>query len=597
MTSIKSAGSPDLAKALNEGEDQQHETDEVAHKEPAKIKLGIDDLQQYETGLLVIKLVDAELAHSDCFVDFVMDDMAFPSFRSSKARSKHVTFNETGDAMVRELDFSRITIRIREKEKDSDKEKIYAKLVGQTLEVLKKHLYQTMPLTLVGDDGRPNKIHVQLKYIPVKMHLHPSESINNMGTLRCDILDAADLPAADRNGLSDPYCKLFLNGQEIYKTAVQKKTLHPSWNEFFEIPVPSRTAAKFRIEVYDRDIGDKDDYLGAAEANLQLLEPFQSQEVRLKLDGQSGVIRIKLLFRSDYVTRKRQGSGTFSGTFATPGKIVGAPVKGIGKTTTFLKSFRRKTNIDAGASPAADGDFGTNNTPLATIDSAEEKTGHSLVPPNQPPLITSTSPPSSPPATQPQQRLHAPHGSDPFVANGSLHAASSRPGTSADTDNVSVLTQRRTEQGTAAFTVVSATGFHGHNVRALIKQQQGKGMKEVHKTKAVKASPEGVVHWGDNDIFRTRCGSDAYFSIQLKDVHTFGADEDYGEAALALSGGIAGQQTVQIGKGTVLVQTEWKPVQQVLDGASDVASLRPSSFGGDKSPKGKLRKSIGFGSK
>lgn len=83
--------------------------------------------------------------------------MLYPSFRTSKARSKKVTFNESecktlpqqlfiiltliaGDALIRELDFSRITIRIREKEKDNDNHKVYAKLTGQTREVLQKHL-------------------------------------------------------------------------------------------------------------------------------------------------------------------------------------------------------------------------------------------------------------------------------------------------------------------------------------------------------------------------------------------------------------------------------------------------------------------------
>jgi Ca2+-dependent lipid-binding protein len=77
------------------------------------------------------------------------------------------------------------------------------------------------------------------------MQLDPSESINNMGRLRVDVLDATDLPAADRNGYSDPYCKFELNGKDIFKTQKQKKTLHPAWNEFFEVDVPSRVAADF----------------------------------------------------------------------------------------------------------------------------------------------------------------------------------------------------------------------------------------------------------------------------------------------------------------------------------------------------------------
>lgn len=77
----------------------------------------------------------------------------------------------------------------------------------------------------------------------------------------------------------------------------------------------------------DWDMGDKDDLLGEAAINLNLLEPFKPQEIVLTLDGKSGVLRLKMLFKPDYVTRSRQGSSTFSGTFAAPGKIVGAPVK------------------------------------------------------------------------------------------------------------------------------------------------------------------------------------------------------------------------------------------------------------------------------
>ena len=82
-------------------------------------------------------------------------------------------------------------------------------------------------MTLKGSNGSVSKITVSLKYIPVKIRLDPSESINNQGNLRVNILDANNLPVADRNGFSNPYCKFDLNGKEIYKTKIQKKTLYP----------------------------------------------------------------------------------------------------------------------------------------------------------------------------------------------------------------------------------------------------------------------------------------------------------------------------------------------------------------------------------
>ena len=62
------------------------------------------------------------------------------------------------------------------------------------------------------------------------MTLDPNKSINNMGTVRVDVLDAANLPSSDMNGKSDPYCVFILDGKQLHKTNMQKKTLHP-WNE------------------------------------------------------------------------------------------------------------------------------------------------------------------------------------------------------------------------------------------------------------------------------------------------------------------------------------------------------------------------------
>lgn len=44
---------------------------------------------------------------------------------------------------------------------------------------------------------------------------------------------AENIPAADPNGLSDPYCILTLNKEEK-KSAVQLRTLTPVWEEKFD---------------------------------------------------------------------------------------------------------------------------------------------------------------------------------------------------------------------------------------------------------------------------------------------------------------------------------------------------------------------------
>lgn len=60
-----------------------------------------------------------------------------------------------------------------------------------------------------------------------------------MGNLTINLVRAKDLVAADRGGASDPYFVFRLNGKEVYKSEVVKKTLNPEYNESFVVPIVS----------------------------------------------------------------------------------------------------------------------------------------------------------------------------------------------------------------------------------------------------------------------------------------------------------------------------------------------------------------------
>lgn len=137
----KASLDPALAEKLEEGEKEQDETTE--EQKLPKIHLTPEQLLKYESGLIIFKILDVELSEKDVHVEVVVDDLVFPSFTSSRIKSKKSTLDEIGDCFVRELDFSKITLRIREKgeHKGDDKEDhIVAKLTGNTLETLKQCL-------------------------------------------------------------------------------------------------------------------------------------------------------------------------------------------------------------------------------------------------------------------------------------------------------------------------------------------------------------------------------------------------------------------------------------------------------------------------
>lgn len=398
------------------------------------------------------------------------------------------------------------------------------------------------------------------------MKLDPSESINNMGTLRVDVLDAADLPSADRNGFSDPYCKFKLDGKEVFKTKVQKKTLHPAWNEFFECSIKSRIGSEMKLNVYDWDFGDKADYLGGALVDLEALEPFRGEEVSIPLDGKSGAVRLKLLFKPDYVIRSRQGSSTFSGTFAPAGKIVGAPVKGVGfvgggvvKGASFLKhGLMRIRGNEKDSDEASEHSVEAPATATESNDSPQRASV----------LVEGATPPTSTPSTP---QAHHRSRSMASQIGGKLGRSSS------------VANGQKAETGTAFITVLSAVGYPpSTNVRVYIKQITSKSAKEVHKTKAIKASAAdgeggGVQFDESHESFKLHSvTADTNFQVQVRDHATFGSGENLGEALFFLDdqGTSSGKEkSVKVGSGTVTLKTGF-----VLgEGSSSSGGLRPGT--------------------
>lgn len=406
------------------------------------------------------------------------------------------------------------------------------------------------------------------------MLLDPSESINNMGKLRIDVLDASDLPSADRNGYSDPYCKFELNGKDVFKTKVQKKTLHPAWNEFFEVDVPSRTAAKFICTVYDWDFGEKADLLGAADINLDLLDPFKAQEYNLILDGKSGSVRLRLLFRPDYVTRSRQGSSTFSGTFATPGKIVtgvaGAPIKGVGmvghgvgKGLSFVsRGFKSKKDDEReDLNGAGTAEIESEDNSFVNGGSAGGLKRSGALPGGDTPAIN-----IAPPVTPPGTALSATHARTKSFGASSMHSTFQGPAPT----------------GTASFTILSASGYPpSSNVMVFVKQI-GTKSKTIHKTEHIK-SPSGTISFNEKkESFKCSCSADTQFQIQVKGHNTFGSDDDLGEGLFVVDESGSGlEKQIKAGSGYVVIKSNFV--------------LSPDKLNGDNSPRtssGGLRKSF-----
>ncbi|KKA28172.1 hypothetical protein TD95_004224 [Thielaviopsis punctulata] len=556
---------------------------------PPKVHLLPQELLRYQSGLIIFRLMDAELPRANTRLQVFVDDMAYPSYTSSAARNKSVTFEEIGDCVVRELDFSRLTLRVISKsdvDGEIDHEDNLAQLSGNTMDTLKQCLNNPTILKLKDEDGKISTVRISLKYIPIKMDLDPQESINNMGTMRVDLLSGHDLPAADRNGKSDPFAKFEYNGTEVYKSKTIKKTLNPVWNENFETTVADRIGANFTVNVYDYDFADKPDFLGAGRIDLSDLEPFRPMQKKIQLEGTNGHVMVRVLFRPAYITRTRQGTSTFAGTMiGAPTRILtgvgGAPIKavgavgtgvvsGVGKGASFIKrGFRSKREEE----PMS------NQTTLVEAAPLQASGSVPAI------MMPGDESPKGPAPGVAMRRDTLENGQRPVTP-----ASSGSPnGNGNGNGNGNALSHTRTKSigaasvastmpagaGIATFNIVSATGYEsGQDVYVTIVQTNPK-QRVVGKTKH-RAPSGGTIKWDES--FKINCSPDAAFQLQVKEHHTFSSDTDLGEALYFVDDSGSGlPKEVLVRNGVIVVRSSFVPTEQ--PGDSPQSQVRRSFLG------------------
>ena len=277
--------------------------DATAAENPEKgVVLSREELMTQSAGVLVFQIISGQLAKRGA-VEVMMDDGYWPSFTSTKARSTSATWDQIGEGFVRELEFSKIWLRVNA---DPDGEEPVAEFRCDTKDFLEQCLAAPhgADFMLVNEHGREHcTIKVAARYVPVDIKLEPRESFKNMGVLRVEVLGAKNLVGAYRSGKSDPYVIFTLNGQKVFKSDTKKKTLSPVWNESFEALVPSRVAAKFSFDIMDWDRVGSATPLGSGLVDLAALEAFETSELELPVippkGGKEGIFNIRVYFQPE----------------------------------------------------------------------------------------------------------------------------------------------------------------------------------------------------------------------------------------------------------------------------------------------------------
>ena len=103
-----------------------------------RLRLSPQELLQYDSGLLIFRLMDAALPRKRIQLEVCFDEYMFPAHSFSMSRARSQIFEETSDFFVRELDFSKMTWKARAS--DSPKEEVLASKSVRTINLLKQSL-------------------------------------------------------------------------------------------------------------------------------------------------------------------------------------------------------------------------------------------------------------------------------------------------------------------------------------------------------------------------------------------------------------------------------------------------------------------------
>lgn len=131
-------------------------------------------------------------------------------------------------------------------------------------------------------------------------HSSPHPTFATEGLLRIHLLAGQNLVPKDNlmggmvKGKSDPYVKINIGG-ETFTSQVIKSNLNPTWNEMYEVILTELPGQELHVEVFDKDMDMKDDFMGRLKVNLKDIIDCQYTDQWFSLtDVKSGRVHLIL---------------------------------------------------------------------------------------------------------------------------------------------------------------------------------------------------------------------------------------------------------------------------------------------------------------
>ncbi|CAI4064759.1 hypothetical protein SUVZ_08G1240 [Saccharomyces uvarum] len=348
-------------------EQECNEVKELEDMYSNRQKLDLQELLQYNQGVLAITVLDGELPDSGLYVQSFFDGNGHARFVSPQISSRIIKNGWSGDVIIKELDKSVTTFRVSKNKNYNKMEKCVCEVELPTLDLVKNCYYKPSILHLSGDNSA--KLMLQISWFPIDTKQLPeNDLITNSGDLTIISKSAKNLIASDLNGYSDPYLKFYINNEEdhVYKTKIVKKSLNPKWNDEGTIQINNRLNDTLRIKVMDWDSTSADDTIGKAEIPLKKIKAEGTTELDVPVEGlenagqDGGMLHLEFSFKPRYTvsvckrekkvtdiaskglgTGLRAGTSVIGGGVGAIGKIKKGVFGGLGSITNHKKNHEK----------------------------------------------------------------------------------------------------------------------------------------------------------------------------------------------------------------------------------------------------------------
>jgi len=333
------------------------------------------------TGILRIKLEEAKnLRVGSCvYTEFAFDNIPDEIFyRSSIIKSSTPVWEEIIEGLVMNIKTNclLVNIRVRAKESGPSNNDISLLALKFGLNDIASNLNKAVWFT--DDKNNPDgpAIKMAFGYTPIDIVVPKEDYLPNSGVLTVNC-DDGKVVAVDSSGTSDSYVIFSVNGNKVYTTKEQKKTLEPVWNEKFDINIRSRRSADLELKLMDWNKLEKHTTIGTGKLSLLGLVPNQNMVVPVDIISKEqkkvGVVNLILSFSPKSVATSDQdkkknsessaptkvinnvakgGLSVAKGVFKAPSSVVSGVASGLSKTFKSNKNKNAELKDEAPASVA-----------------------------------------------------------------------------------------------------------------------------------------------------------------------------------------------------------------------------------------------------